>query len=85
MNFLANLIAKILLLLIPALSKKLQKYLEDKAAKKQKEKDNREAIERAINENDQRAIETQLGSTQTGKPTNHIGTSIVDSLPGVRK
>lgn len=85
MNFLANLIAKILLLLIPALAKKLQKHLNDIEAQKVLEAQNREAIERALNENDQRAIETQMGSNQSGKPTKLPGTSIVDSLPGVRE
>lgn len=47
-------------------------------------KDNVEAIKRALNEHDQRHIETQLGSETSGKPSGVEGTIIVNSLPGVK-
>lgn len=85
MNFLAKLLSKVLLLLIPALVEKVKKHLEAKAEKKRIEKLNRELTDRAINGQDQRHIEDRMESEISGKPTGLPGTTVVDSLPGVRK
>lgn len=51
------------------------------------EKENREAIKKALNEHDQRPIETAMGSSTVGEMSGNPGTTVVDSLPnvGVRK
>jgi hypothetical protein len=54
-------------------------------AKNNIKKENKDAIKKALETDDQRPIEEQIGSETAGKPTNIDGTVIVDSLPGVRK
>ena len=46
-------------------------------------KENREAIKKAITDQDQRDMEEALGSTKVGEASGIPGTVIVDSLPGV--
>jgi len=85
MNFLAKLLSKVLLLLIPALIDKVKKYFEEKAEKKRVEALDRDLTNRAINEQDQRYIEDRMGAEISGKPTGFSGTSVVDSVAGLRK
>jgi hypothetical protein len=54
-------------------------------AKNEIKKENREAIERALKNDDQRSIEIQLGADVAGLPSGAPGAVIVDDLPGVRK
>jgi hypothetical protein len=42
------------------------------------------AIREVIEKHDQRKLESALGSPTSGKPSNDAGTSIIDSLPGLR-
>lgn len=53
-------------------------------AKDKIKKENRDAIKKALETDDQRPIEIQLGSDVAGKPSGADGAVIVDSLPGVR-
>ena len=45
---------------------------------------NRDAIKTALTEQDQRDMETAMGSTRVGEVSGNAGTIIVDSLPGVK-
>lgn len=42
------------------------------------------AVKKAIEEQDQRDLEKQMGSTKAGEPSGIPGTVIRDSLPGVQ-
>jgi hypothetical protein len=46
-------------------------------------RENRDAIKKAIEKQDQRDLENIIGSPHAGKPSGHEGTTIVDTLPGV--
>jgi len=45
--------------------------------------DDRKAIRKAIDEQDQRDLETQIGNPNAGERSNLPGTELRDSLPGV--
>lgn len=47
--------------------------------------DVREGLKKAIEQDDQRDLEEAIGNPDAGEPVDIPGTSIVDSLPGVRK
>lgn len=44
----------------------------------------KEALRKALNEHDQRDLETQLGSTISGEASGAPGTELRDTLPGVQ-
>lgn len=47
-------------------------------------KENRDAIKKAITDQDQREIEKLLGSSRAGELSGVPGTEVRDSLPGVK-
>lgn len=47
-------------------------------------KENRDAIKKAIDEQDQRDLEKAMGSTKVGEVSGIPGTEIIDTLPGVK-
>lgn len=51
---------------------------------KDMKKENRDAIKKAIEQQDQRDLEKSMGSTKVGEPSGIQGTEIVDTLPGVK-
>lgn len=46
-------------------------------------KENRDALKKAIDEQDQRDLEIAIGSTNAGEVSNTPGSVVVDDLPGV--
>lgn len=50
---------------------------------KDMKRENRDALRKAIEQQDQRDLEIAMGSTKPGKPSGIPGTEIVSDLPGL--
>lgn len=71
-----------LLKAFPILDKWLDEAYNEKIKKMSKE--NRAALKKAIENQDQRDLETAMGSTKVGEISGIPGAEIVDNLPGVK-
>lgn len=60
----------------------LQVYLETRAAEKLR-KQYKDALKKAMEENDTRALEESLGSPRAGEPSGYAGSSHRTSISGV--
>lgn len=82
MQAILKMIANVLLLPllkegIDYVAKKIKEYQEQK----KKEQENRDTVDRGINEQDQREVENEIETGSGGKPSGHG--RIVNKLPGV--
>lgn len=71
---------------LPVLNEWLHKFVElyIQAQIDSLKKETRQAIKKAIEEQDQRELEKVMGSSKAGLPSGIEGVQIVDHLPGVK-